>query len=75
MTLSLPIPGKKEKLAFFFVPYHITPTYKNFKGEVHLRETDTIRDFRTLVASRYEVDMSSFLFTIIADNNVRRIVN
>lgn len=75
MTLSLPIPGKKERLGFFYVPYHITPTYKNYKGEVHLRETDTIRDFRTLIASRYEVDMSSFLFTIIADNNVRRIVD
>lgn len=46
MTLSLPIPGKKEKVGFFFVPYNITPEYKNFKGEVFMRESDTICDFR-----------------------------
>jgi ubiquitin C-terminal hydrolase len=46
MTLSLPIPGKKELINFFFIPYHITPTYKNFKGSVSMRESDTVRDFR-----------------------------
>lgn len=49
MTLSLPIPGKKEKFSFFFIPYNITKDYKNNKGEVYLRESDTIRDFRNLV--------------------------
>jgi ubiquitin carboxyl-terminal hydrolase 4/11/15 len=46
MTLSLPIPGKKEKLDFFFIPYYITPNYKNFKGTIFLRDSDTARDFR-----------------------------
>lgn len=47
MTLSLPIPGKKDKFSFFFVPYHIKQNYTNFKGEVFLRETDSITEFRS----------------------------
>lgn len=46
MTLSLPIPGKKEKLEFFFIPYNISPAYKNHKGTVFLRDTESVRDFR-----------------------------
>jgi len=46
MTLSLPIPGKKEKLDFFYIPYVISPNYKNFKGTVFLRDSDSVRDFR-----------------------------
>eukprot|EP00347_Sterkiella_histriomuscorum_P023008 403336310 len=80
MTLSLPIPGKKEKVEFFFVPYNITPQYVNFKGEVFMRELDTISDFRVQVAAKYSdekfpFDASSFLVTLIADNNVKRIVD
>eukprot|EP00347_Sterkiella_histriomuscorum_P018454 403345455 len=80
MTLSLPIPGKKERVGFFFVPYNITPEYKNFKGEVFMRESDTISDFRVQVAAKYTdekfpFDASSFLITLIADNNVKRIVD
>jgi len=29
MTLSLPIPGKKEKLSFYFVPYNMPQNYSN----------------------------------------------
>jgi hypothetical protein len=42
MTLSLPIPGKKEKYVFYFVPYNLTKDYKNIKGEVFLKETESI---------------------------------
>ena len=42
MTLSLPIPGKKEKYTFYLVPYNLTKDYKNIKGEVFLKETDSI---------------------------------
>lgn len=49
MTLSLPIPGKKERIGFFFIPYNIHSDYKNFKGEVFMRESETVRDFRALV--------------------------
>lgn len=46
MTLSLPIPGKKEKFTFFYIPYNIKREYDNYKGEVYLRETESIGDFR-----------------------------
>lgn len=75
MTLSLPIPGKKERIGFFYIPYNITPNYVNNKGEVFLRETDTVRDLRTLIAKKYELDMSKFLVSLIADNNVRKLVD
>ena len=75
MTLSLPIPGKKEKISFFFIPYDITSTYKNYKGEIFLRESDSVRDFRTLVEQKYQVEMSSFIICIVTDNNVRRIID
>lgn len=54
MTLSLPIPGKKEKLSFFYIPYDLNiKDYTNFKGEVFMRETDSINDFREQVAQKY----------------------
>lgn len=46
LTLSLPIPGKKEKISFFYIPYHIDESYKNFKGEIRIKDSDSIRDFR-----------------------------
>lgn len=49
MTLSLPIPGKKDKVGFYFIPYKISKDYKNFKGEVYLRESDSILEFRNQI--------------------------
>ncbi len=46
MTLSLPIPGKKEKYSFYYVPYKLDNEYTNFKGEVFLRETESVIEFR-----------------------------
>jgi hypothetical protein len=51
MTLSLPIPGKKDKFAFFYIPYNLTKDYVNNKGEVYLKDTDSVRSFRDAVAS------------------------
>jgi hypothetical protein len=46
MTLSLPIPGKKEKFSFYYIPYHIKRNYTNFKGEVFLRDSENVRALR-----------------------------
>ena len=75
MTLSLPIPGKKEKFSFFFIPYNIAPEYCNFKGEVFMRESETILDFRNLIAKKFNRDVSSFLVTTVLDNVVKKIVD
>jgi hypothetical protein len=68
MTLSLPIPGKKEKYTFYLVPYNFTKDYKNLKGEVWVKETDPIWEFRRQVKAKYGVDESSYILTFVQDN-------
>jgi ubiquitin carboxyl-terminal hydrolase 4/11/15 len=75
MTLSLPIPGKKEKASFFYVPYNIGKDYTNFKGEVFLRESDNIKEFRSQVARKYERSEGSFLVTVVQDNMIKKMVD
>lgn len=59
MTLSLPIPGKKDKFAFFYIPYHIKKDDNtNFKGEVFLRDSESIKEFRVAIEKRYNVNQS-----------------
>jgi hypothetical protein len=48
MTMSLPIPSKKQKVNFYYVPYDIKNNYVNYSGELMLRTTDTFSDLRTL---------------------------
>jgi hypothetical protein len=56
MTLSLPIPGKKEKFEFFYIPYKMdAEDYNNFKCEVELRESETIQAFRNEVKRKMEL--------------------
>jgi Ubiquitin carboxyl-terminal hydrolase len=58
MTLPLPIPGKKEKLSFFFIPYNLTKDYTNYKGEIFLRETESILEFRRAIEEKYATPSS-----------------
>lgn len=47
MTLSLPIPGKKDKFGFYFINYDLSnPDYQNIRGELFLRDSETIHTFR-----------------------------
>lgn len=64
MTLSLPIPGKKEKFSFFYIPYFIGRDYSNFKGEVSMKESDSIRDFREAIVRKYPMIKNSGGFII-----------
>lgn len=75
MTLALPIPGKKEKFSFFYIPYNIKPGYTNYKGEVFLRDNDTVKEFRNEVASKFEVNGSGFVITTVQDNMIRKMVS
>jgi hypothetical protein len=65
MTLSLPIPGKKEKYGFFYVPYNMNTDYTNFKGEVYLRESESILELRRQIEKKYGVNASNFLVTFV----------
>jgi hypothetical protein len=75
MTLPLPIPGKKEKLAFFLIPYNLKADYTNLKGEVFMRETESVLEFRKAISERFGVNPSSFLITIVADNQIKKMVD
>lgn len=75
MTLSLPIPGKKEKVSFFFIPYKLGRDYVNNKGEVHLRESDSVREFREEIKMKYGVDEGSYLITTVTENALKKMVD
>ena len=68
MTLSLPIPGKKEKYTFYLVPYNFSKDYKNLKGEIWVKETDPIWEFRRQLKLKYGVNESSYILTFVQDN-------
>ena len=47
MTLTVPIPGKKDKFTFFYIPYDMMKAdYTNYSGEVYLRDSDSMAAFR-----------------------------
>jgi len=75
MTLSLPIPGKKEKYSFYYVPYKLNADYTNLKGEVFLRETETVLEFRKSVERRYNVPPSNYLISFVQDNSVKKLLD
>jgi len=75
MTLSLPIPGKKEKYTFYYVPYKLSPDYSNFKGEIFLRETESILEFRNALERRYGVPKSNYLVSFVSDNVVKNLLD
>ena len=70
MTLSLPIPGRKEKFEFFYIPYNMeNPEYSNFKVEISSRETDTIYKFRNDIKKKLNMPESEeFIISIVGDN-------
>ena len=75
MTLSLPIPGKKEKYGLYYVPYKLSPDYSNFKGEVFLRETESVLEFRNTIERKYGVSKSKYLVSFVSDNCVKKLLD
>lgn len=74
LTLSLPIPGKKEKYSFFYIPYDMkNPDYTNLKGEVYLRESDTVFDFRQEVENKLQINSSSYMMATVQDLQINRL--
>jgi hypothetical protein len=57
MTLTVPIPGKKDKIKAFYIPYDMmNPTYSNFVGDISLRESDTMATYRSMIAEKMELN-------------------
>ena len=43
MTMSLPIPGKKDRFQFYFINYDLNDkNYTNYKGDLYLRDSDSM---------------------------------
>lgn len=72
MTMSLPIPAKKEPLKFFFVPYDFVDGYMNHAGTVNIRSNDTWQEFRSQVYKRYGKAQSDYTICRVNDNTYKR---
>lgn len=68
MTMSLPIPGKKELLKFYYVPYHISENYINYVAEISIRSSDTWAEFRDIFEKKYGVAPGNYTITKVSDN-------
>lgn len=56
MTLIVPIPGKKEKFSFFYIPYDMnTKDYTNYRQEIFLRNSEHLLTFRETVAQKLNI--------------------
>lgn len=67
MSISLPIPLKKQQQKFFFVPYHIGDDYINNWGTVTIGQNETFMDFRNIVFEKYGKDISSYTIVKLAN--------
>jgi hypothetical protein len=68
MTMLLPIPSKKIKCMFFFVPYEISEGYINYSCAIEIRSSDTIMDLRNSVVEKYGKSTSSYTITKVHNN-------
>ena len=75
MTMSLPIPSKKQKISFYYVPYDIKKDYINKSGELMLRATDSFQEFRSKFQKVYKRDAANFTITRVVDNTFKNYYN
>lgn len=66
MTLTVPIPGKKDKFSFFYIPYDMNvENYTNHSGEVYMRDSETMAMFRNEVAAKMGIDTSDYVIASV----------
>lgn len=76
MTLSLPIPGKKDKFSFYYINYDLSDkNYINYRGDIYLRESDSLVQFRRQLADKFNIDYSSFIITMVQDSQMKKMFN
>jgi hypothetical protein len=72
LTISLPIPGKKEQIKFYFIEYDINSQSNNYQGSVFVRDSEHISTFRQEVENKFGVDNSEYIITSTHCNDVKR---
>ena len=73
MTLSLPIPKKKEVKDFFFIPYHIKEGYINKSFKIRVGGSDNLRTLRTILKETYGLKRGSFVIAAVFNNQFMKL--
>lgn len=73
MTLSLPIPKKKQNKEFFFLPYNITEKYINKSFKIMVGESDNLRTLRGILQDNYGINSGSFVIASVFNNEFKKL--
>ena len=68
VTISLPIPEKKEVKEFFFLPFHIKNGYVNNSFRIKVGESDNLRTLRTIMSDTYGINPGSYVIAAVYNN-------
>ena len=68
MTLSLPIPKKKEIKEFFFLPSHIKKGYINNSFKIRVGGSDNLRTLRTILEQTYGLNSGGYVVAAVFNN-------
>lgn len=73
--MLLPIPGKKETVRFYYVPYDIKENYMNKQAEIVIRTSDTWMEFREALRQKYGLEHGAYTITKVSDNAYKQFFN
>ena len=71
LMVSLPIPNTKwEDLEGYYITYHQTEKYQNYKLKVRIKDTDRLGDLRERIEAQYGYKRANFLISWVCDNKL-----
>ena len=73
MTLSLPIPQRKEPKEFFFMPYKLQDGYQNKSFKIKVGGSDNLRTLRTTLSENYGINPGSFVVASVYNNEFTKL--
>lgn len=72
LTVSLPIPGKKENIKIYFIEYDINGNSNNYQGSISVRDSENISIFREEINKKYSVGFSDYIITSTHCNDIKK---
>jgi len=73
MTLSLPIPKKKEEKDFFLIPYNIKEDYVNYSYKIKVGGSDNMRTMRRIMQDTYGLNPGSFVAAAVYESGFTKL--
>ena len=73
MTLSLPIPQRKEPKNFYLMPYKITDGYANIKYEIPVGGNDNLKTLRQTLQDDYGLKQGSYVIATVSHNEIKKL--